>query len=402
MRTAVSRLVVWGLFGLFLIAPLSCKSFGNPDPSWQGEGEAKVLRVRWIKSLVPELPNFMIPEIAEEHDRFNPVETGSAGFDTDMRRAFIGASAGGLYCLDVRSGKTVWRFDVDDPVGSVPLYDSSRKTVFFGADDGKFYALQARSGRKLWALDTGAEIRRKALLVNDTLYVINADNTIFALDPESGETVWQYRRAPLKGFSGAGHSAMVFAKNKIIAGFSDGYIVALDPLVGAAVWTQDLAASLDSEDDEIVRLVDADATPVVVGDILVGASVDGGLQGINVDTGNVEWTNLNVTSVTGLATNGEWVYAARSAFGLTAIKPSTGEEVWSERFQAGNLLDPVVYDDVLLLSDSIFGLSAVSSVDGHLLQRLNPSTGFFARPSIYAGYLLVIGNGGTLFAMSVL
>lgn len=380
-----------------------CKHFGNPDPTWTAEGGVQVLRVRWIKPLVSELPNFQVPEMAEEHDRFNPVEHGSAGFDTDKKRAFIGAAVGGLYCLDMASGKTVWRFDVGDPVGSEPIYDAERKTVFFGADDGKFYALHARSGRKLWDIDTGAEIRKKALLHNDTLYIINADNTVYALDPDSGETVWQYRRPPLKGFSASGHAGILFADEKIIAGFSDGYVVALDLLVGAAVWTRDLAENVEMpENEEIVKLVDADATPVVVGDILVGASVDGGLQGLNVKTGNVMWTNYKVSSVTGLAKSGDSVYAARSAFGLTAVDPATGIELWSVQFPAGNLLDPVVYDDLLILSDSIFGLTIVSAMDGSILQRLDPTVGFFARPSLYGGYLLVLGNGGTLFAMSIL
>ncbi len=381
----------------------SCKQFGNPDPAWQNEADVQVLRVRWIKSLVSDLPNFEIPEIAEEHDRFNPVETGGAGFDTDKRRAFIGSSVGGLYCLDIATGQTVWRFHVDDPVGSVPIYDSERKTVYFGADDGKFYALQARSGRKLWDIDTSAEIRRKAVLHNDTLYVVNADNTVFALAPETGETVWQYRRPPMKGFSAAGYAGMVIADEKLITGFSDGYLVALDPLVGAAVWSRDLAENVElPENDEVVKLVDADATPAVFGEILVGASVDGGLQGINLKNGNVIWTNPNVTSVTGLAKSGDVVYAARSSFGLTAVDPHTGEELWSEKFPAGNLLDPVVYEDLLILSDSIFGMTVVSSVDGRVLQRVNPSNGFFARPTLHAGYLLVLGNGGTLFAMSIL
>ena len=380
-----------------------CKQFGNPDPSWQNSQGVKVLRTRWLKHLVSDLPNFEIPEMSEEHDRFNPVETGSAGFDTDKRRVFIGSSVGGLYCLDIKTGATVWRFDVDDPVGSVPVYDPTRKAVYFGADDGNFYALHARSGRELWRINTGAEIRRKAILHNDTLYVVNADNTVYALAPETGETVWQYRRPPMKGFSAAGYSGIIIADDKLITGFSDGYIVALDPLVGAVVWSRDTAENVElPENEEVVKLVDADATPVVYGDILVGASVDGGLQGVHLQNGNVVWTNPKITEVTGLAKSGDVVYAARSGFGLTAVDPTSGEALWSVEFPAGNLLDPVVYEDLLILSDSIFGLTVLSTVDGRTLQRLNPSVGFFARPAIHGGYLVVLGNGGTLFAMSIL
>ncbi len=380
-----------------------CKSFHPVDPSTDPTPGLEVLRLRWVKQLAPTVPNFLVPELVEEHDRFNPIETASAGFDTDKRRVFIGSSVGGLYCLNVRNGETVWRFDVSDPVGSEPLYEPGRKYVYFGADNGKFYALHARSGRKIWELDSGAEIRKKAILHKDTLYIVNADNTVFALDPDKGDIIWQYRRPPLKGFSAAGYAGVVLAKDKIITGFSDGYLVALDPVLGAVVWSNDLASEVVVENKEgVVKLTDTDATPVVVGDVLVAASLDGGVFGLSVTTGNVVWTQPGVTAVTGLAAVHQVVYAARSAFGLTALDPTTGEPLWSMRFPAGNLLDPVVYDDLLLISDSEFGLYAVSALDGDLLQKLNQGEGFFARPSLHAGYLMILGNRGTLYAMSIL
>lgn len=397
-HTAHRLAVVLGLFA----AAAGCKSFSIPE-SADAVTPKQVLRVRWVKPLISDVPNFLIPELAEEHDRFNPVETASAGFDTDKKRAFIGVSTGSLYCLDIKSGKTVWRFDIKDPIGAEPIYDAERKAIFFGADDGKFYALHARSGRKLWEFETGAEVRRKAILHNGNIYIVNGDNTVIALDPDSGKNLWQYRRPPLKGFSAAGHAGLVLVKGKLVTGFSDGYIVALDPLVGAVIWSQDLAADVEApENSDIVKLMDADATPAAVGNVVVSASVDGGLFGINADNGNILWTDSQISMVTGLAVKDDTVYAARSDFGLSAIKAETGEVLWSVQFPAGNLQDPVVYDDLLLLSDSMYGLTVLSTLDGSLLQRLNQTKGFFARPSLHAGYMFILGNGGTLFAMSIL
>jgi outer membrane protein assembly factor BamB len=371
--------------------------------SWESKAGLQVLRLRWVKKLAPKVPNFLIPEMVEEHDRFEPIETSSAGFDTDKKRAFIGAAVGGLYCVDIRSGDTVWRFNVNDPVGSHPLYDSDRKYVFFGADNGKFYAIHARSGRKIWVLDTGAEIRKRAILHKGTLYIATADNTVFALDPDNGEVVWQYRRPPLKGFSSAGYAGMVLEKNKLITGFSDGYLVALDPVIGNALWSRDLASEVSVDNKEgVVKLTDSDATPVIVGDVLVAASVDGGVQGLAVDSGRVVWTMPDIIGVTGLAQSHGVVYAARSGHGITALDPATGSIIWSSRFNAGTLLDPLVHDDVLLVSDSEFGLYVVAATNGELLQKVNQYEGFFARPSAFAGYLMIMGNSGTLIAMSIL
>ncbi|MCP4678107.1 MAG: PQQ-binding-like beta-propeller repeat protein [Deltaproteobacteria bacterium] len=388
----------------FLLAAMGCSGVKPVSSDWNEKAGVQVLRMRWVKKLSPSLPNFLIGAqgVVEENDRFDPVELASAGFDLDRRRAFMGASMGGLYCLDMRHGETVWRFDLDDAVGSAPLYDSGHKAVFFGADDGVFYSVHARSGRKLWSVETGGEIRRKAVMHSGTLYVINADNTLFALDPENGEIIWQYRRPPVEGFSSTGHAGLTFHGDYVFTGFSDGFVAAFDAVGGDIVWSQDLAAEVSTlAEDGTVKLIDVDATPVVVDGVVIAASVAGGMRGLDAEKGTVLWTRPEITGVTGLATEDGIIFTARSAFGLTAIG-AEGDVLWSKQFSAGVLQDPVVYNDVLLISDSEFGLYVVSAFDGRLLQRIDQREGFFARPSVQSGYVLVIGNNGTLYAMSIL
>jgi len=390
--------------GLLLAALLSFTACGKvvPEPLTPSTAGTEVLRLRWIKRLGPELPNFMIPEMVEEHDRFNPVEMGSAGYDTDKRRAFVGAAIGGLYCLDIRDGATVWRFAVDDPVGSTPVYDPARAWVYFGADDGKMYAVHARSGREIWSVETGSEIRRPAVLRDDTLYVANADNTVLAFDAVSGEVVWRYRRAPLEGFSSAGYADITIAGAMVVGGFGDGTLVALDAITGAVIWEADLAAEVVTATEEgALNLVDADATPIVIGQTVVGASVAGGMYGLDLETGTVKWTRPDIHRVTGMAGANGYVYAARAGIGLTAVDPASGRVLWSSRFGRGVLLDPLVYEDVMVISDTVAGLYVVSTADGRVMQRLDQKMGHFARPSSYAGYLLIMGNRSTLYAMSI-
>jgi outer membrane protein assembly factor BamB len=388
---------------ILCLLTLGCGGAKTAPGDWRELGPISVLRLRWVKPLYPSVPNFLIPEMMEEHDRFNPIETSSAGFDSDLKRAFIGGSVGGLYCVDLFSGETVWRFDLADPVGGTPLYHAASKTVFFGADNGKFYALHARSGRKLWETTTDAEIRRVPILYNGTLYAGTAANTIIALDPESGELIWQYRRPPVEGFASSGYAGITLHDGKLITGFSDGYVAAIDAVAGTVIWEQDLASEILSMGaDGTVKLIDVDATPLVAGDILVAASVAGGVQGLDVDTGTVLWTRPKVTGVTGLAYSRGRVYTARSSHGLTALDPEDGSTLWSHEFETGVLQDPLVHEDVLLVTDSVFGLYVVSADTGQLMQRLDQRKGFFARPSEGGGYVLVIGNNGTLYAMSIL
>lgn len=392
-----------GLLLLAAVAAAACKSPPFVDPQWRSKAGVQVLRLRWIKSLGPALPNFAIPEMVEEHDRFNPVETGGAAFDTDKRRVFVGVAVGGLYCLDVRDGETVWRFGVDDPVGSTPLYDPLRKRVYFGADDGLLYAVHARSGRRLWATDTGAEIQRTILMRDDTLYFANADNTIYAVDPDAGEVVWRYRKPPVEGFSAAGYADIAHTGSTVVAAFADGTLAALDTVTGAELWSADLAGEVVAATGEgQINLVDADATPAVLGDTVAAASVSGGLWGLDARTGNVLWTRPDLVGVTGLAAaNGMFYAAVAGGGGLVALSKS-GQTLWNAGFGSGVLRDPVLYEDLFLVSDSEQGLFVVSTSDGKVLQRLAPRDGFFSAPVEHGGYLFLIGNRSNVYAMSIL
>ncbi len=387
---------------LVALTELACGSLPLIDPDWSSQAGRHVLHLRWIKNLAPGYPNFQIQQMVEENDRFNPVETTAAGFDTDKQRVFVGAATGGLYCLDIASGDTIWRFGLMDPVGSTPLYDSQRKRVYFGADDGNMYALHARSGRKLWSVNTGSEIQRTITIHEDTLYFANADNTVLAVDPLGGEIIWRFRKPPMEGFSASGYSDIVFDENRLIAAFADGTISALNPVSGAEIWSADLASEIvaASRSGE-VNLIDADATPVIIDGTIVAASVDGGLFGLNVLNGNVVWIRPDLNKVTGLAKANGMAFAVRTGVGLVAVDPGTGKVLWTSHFGVGVMQDPLVYEDLLLISDSEVGLFLVSSATGKVLQRVDPKSGFFARPSGYGGFMLIMGNRSTLYAMTI-
>jgi outer membrane protein assembly factor BamB len=239
---------------------------------------------------------------------------------------------------------------------------------------------------------------------DDTLYFANADNTVYAVDPEKGEAVWRYRKPPVEGFSAAGYADILFAGDTVIAAFADGTVSSLDAVTGSQMWTADLAAEVVAATGEgEVNLVDADATPVLVDGTVASASVSGGLWGLDAGTGNVLWTRPDLSGITGLAAANGTIFAAfAGGKGLCAIAPKAGETLWCSPFGLGVLQDPVLYEDVFLIADSEAGLFVVSTSTGRVLQRLDDRGGFFSRPVEHASYLLVMGNRSTVYALSVL
>ncbi len=140
-------------------------------------------------------------------------------FSGSWNRLFIGSrdATGGnaLYMLEPGTGAIVTRFDNgggSDAIGII----SSGATVDYGTDR-VFFASRSRAGgsadtlwclgfdgnsfTKVWSIPLG-DIDGAPLLLGGRLYVGTNDGTVYAIDPDTGATIWQYATGdgPVKGW----------------------------------------------------------------------------------------------------------------------------------------------------------------------------------------------------------
>ncbi len=120
-------------------------------------------------------------------------------------QVFIGTAGGDVIALGLKRGELRWEssiavargrneierlVDVDAPMVSVD--DSMLVT---SAWQQGVQALQMKSGRLVWKRDFST--LSGAVLVDGTLYVVDTEGMLWALDPNSGATLW--RQAALEG-----------------------------------------------------------------------------------------------------------------------------------------------------------------------------------------------------------
>jgi PQQ-dependent dehydrogenase (methanol/ethanol family) len=151
-----------------------------------------------------------------------------------------------------------WTQDIFGPTGrmeSTPLVWNG--TMFVTAAWGVVYALNARSGEVIWSWDAaivrggraaggvsplGNGTNRGAALYNDKLYVALLDGRLVALDAATGRLVWVRQTTPIGGeYSSTG--APRIANGKVIIGNAGaefhsvrGYVTAYDAETGDQVW----------------------------------------------------------------------------------------------------------------------------------------------------------------------
>jgi outer membrane protein assembly factor BamB len=366
-----------------------------------------------------------------------PYERGKPEIDHVHRRVFVGSSDFGLYALDAVTLTTIWRFETDGAVQSEPLYDGREDVVYFGSNDGAMYKLSAVDGRMLWRFASAAEITRAPILHRGLLYFVNANDTLVALEPDTGTMRWFRHREPAAGMEIAGYAGPSAFGDMIYTSFSDGAVMAYRASDGAEAWTSpvDLAADAEQTVGRELRYLDVDTTAPVdkAGDVdaIFVASYEGGVYALDAQSGGRVWNNDGVTGVTELilwtAPVKEEADAAKDApaprggpkgarkptprhriliassglTGMWGLDPDTGEERWHRDIPVGGLTAAEPWAGALLVGTTRFGFFLFHPLDGGVIDGLHSGGAFAAAPAAYGRHAYILSNEGKLFGLTI-
>jgi len=402
----------WIAIGGGLLGCASLRTGANPDaPQWVHRPNG-ALDVEYTE-----------PIVAATRAEGEPYERGQPEIDPEGLRVFVGSSDWGLYALDAPTGRVLWRFETLGFVQCEPLYDRREDVVYFGSNDGALYKVAARDGRLIWRFSSNAEVSRRPVLSGGLLYVVNANDTVMALRPATGQIVWSRHRAPAAGMETAGYSGPLVWREKVYVGFSDGNVAAFDSRTGDDRWpTVDLAAEAEDMLGELPQYLDVDTTPVpgvvAAQPVVYVGSYAGGVHALDAESGAQVWANPAVAGVTELmlwkqpghpVSPGSVVnvpprsllIACTGTTGLWALNPQTGEEVWRQSLPRGGVTAPVVIEGALAVSASQLGLFLLSPIDGGLIDGIDVTDGVSMRPAAHGSRLFVVTNGRRFLSVHV-
>jgi outer membrane protein assembly factor BamB len=349
-----------------------------------------------------------------------PYERGKPAIDPAHRRVFVGSSDHGLYALRAEDGGTLWRFETLGPVQSEPFYDEDDDVLYFGSNDGALYKVRAVDGKLLWRFMTNAEVARKPVKKGNTLYATNANDTLVAIDVESGKLKWTQHRTPAFGMEIAGHAGPALGKEAVFVAFSDGSVTAYAQTDGTELWpTVDLAAEAEQITGEPPRYLDVDTTPLVMTlrdqEVVVVASYAGGVFALDAYDGTRVWVNEGARGVTELlhwqqperaAGKGQVPYPARSIVfassgqsGLWALDPTDGKTVWRRDLPEGGMSAPVPFQGGLLVSTTRYGLYLMHPLDGGVIDAMETGGGYSGTPAAHGRRAYALSNGGSFVSI---
>jgi len=313
----------------------------------------------------------------------------------DGERLFVASADGTVAAFSANDGTLLWRERLEDPItGGV---GAGYGLVLVGTEAAEVVALDQDSGTILWAMAVSSEVLSAPKTNGDVVVVQTVDEKLVALEATTGEQRWTYETT-LPALTLRGTSSPVFATGgKVLAGFSNGTLVAVEASDG--VWSWEERVAVPEGQYDIDRVIDIDGQLLVDGSRVLASSYQGNLMALDVNTGRIVW-GREASSFHGIERGFGNLYYVDDEGVITAVRDNSEDVVWENSdLKFRSVSAPRAVGNYVAVTDFEGYVHLLSQIDGRIVGRTRAdSDGVRAAMVSGAGLLYVYGNSGKLTA----
>lgn len=304
----------------------------------------------------------------------------------------LASSDGQVTQLDVRTGETLWRFNVGTPLSAG--VGSDGRVLAVVTKENELVALQ--EGRELWRQRLSAASYTPPLVAGARVFVLGADRSVSAFDGQSGRRLWNQTRSG---------EALVLRQSGVLMAVGDtlvvglsGRLVGMHPLNGGVRWEVPVATPRGINDVE--RLVDLVAGVSRQGTSVCVRAFQAAVACVDAGRGMLQWSKPAEGGV-GLHGDGGLVFGVESDGSLRAWKRADGERAWNiEQLRYRTLTAPAVMGPVVMVGDGDGNLHLFAQQDGVLQSRLETDgSAIAATPVVLGNTLVVVTQNGRVLGL---
>jgi len=218
---------------------------------------------------------------------------------------------------------------------------------------------------RLWSIDHAGEGYSTIIVANGTLYhnaTVNGHLTAFALNPDTGETIWEstFGSDDGEGYGGMGagpRSTPTYADGKLLVLSPLGKLVCLNAESGSELWSvdyrSDFSGAMGHWGYTESPLVDGDRVVISPGgsnDSIVALDLTSGekIWGADIDNaGSAEYT-----SIVGAEIRGTRQYVKLFMNLVVGVEADTGKELWQSEWRGATAVaaTPIVANDQVFVT----------------------------------------------------
>jgi len=368
--TRITKLVAF--FGLMAAAPMSLHA---------AVGESRPFRLRSFK---------MAPSVDREKPLGRDFRSGFAVHGESV----VGDFGEGWVGSRVFTGdKFNWWFnaggDVTSPMSNLGGF------VVFGTRSGKVFKVDVATGKRAWEASLDSFTDRKPVLAGNTLLIQTSAQVIYAIDYQTGKSLWLFDAGFPEGLTVAGGAAPVVFGDTVVAGLASGEIVAIGLQSGKQSWRVNpsvsdgrfpdvvgemhvkdnllyvtrydgLVAAVDTKSSDL-RTVWQEKYPAISastsrnGKIFIGC-VNGDIVGLDEgNQGRQMWRAMTGSPISTITAAETKLVSSASDGRVFSLDIQTGETQWHDSTAYGITAQP------LFLQDGIYFVTGLGNAYGYRL-----------------------------------
>ncbi len=134
-------------------------------------------------------------------------------------RAYFGTFGNQVLCVNLDNSEIIWKYEHDKR--KFPYYSSAAVTediIVVGGRDKMVHALDPKTGEEIWNFTTKSKVESSPIIVGEKVLVASARGVIYILDLNSGKAIWQFDTAASL------ISSASFDAGKFVIGNDDGIV----------------------------------------------------------------------------------------------------------------------------------------------------------------------------------
>lgn len=304
---------------------------------------------------------------------------------------------GQVTAYSLNQGKQVWRVSLKSPISGAVGQD--QRSIYIGSKKGVVFSLDKQNGKVRWRSVVSSEILAPPAAALGIVVVQTIDGRLHGLNANDGKRLWiRHWTVPVLSLRGTSHPLII--RNIVLTGFANGKIAVLDSRSGRLL--REFVVTIPHGSNELERIVDVDAPPIIIRSRLFAAGYNGNVIAIDMTNGRILWRK-KVSTYTGITGDNQNIYISDERGHVTAMNQNTGAIIWKQKQLHDRILNaPAMMGEYIVVGDVQGYLHWLSREDGSFVGRYKVAgSAVKAKMFTYQQTLYVGDQGGGIAALAI-
>ncbi|AEA34292.1 PQQ-binding-like beta-propeller repeat protein [Hippea maritima] len=302
---------------------------------------------------------------------------------------YIGNLDGEVYEIDPKkeTKRLVVEFE-DEPVEVALGVEGSY--LFVGTNKGGLYKVDLKTGKVLAKRQFDFPVVGRIYTKSDKVYVTVENDTVYCLSDNDLSTVWKYTHGEFNMLDIRGFSGILFGDDGLYVGFDDGSVDKIS-YKGDQIW--------EAQVGEGNMFIDSDTTPVSSGGKIYITTTNGYTEAVSREDGSIVWKR-KISTYSNIQQSIFGLYLADEEGNLYCLDKSGGETIWKTKLtDEGNIYSLKVIGRVVFALTQQGKLIALDYLNGKVLDIKDLGDEFSSGMLYCCDRLFVVSRDGEIYSI---